>query len=78
MLLFYLFQTINDTAPEVREASFDALGTAMKVVSEKVMCALLGDIDALKMAKVSFSLAAHKLKIRVQNRVWLHYYSVKI
>ena len=45
VLLFHLLQTINDTAPEVREASFDALGTAMKVVSDKVMCALLGDID---------------------------------
>ena len=58
VLLFHLLQTINDTAPEVREASFDALGTAMKVVSEKVMCALLGDIDALKMAKVSLSLVS--------------------
>ncbi|XP_067937770.1 cytoskeleton-associated protein 5-like isoform X2 [Watersipora subatra] len=47
-----LSKTINDTSPEVREASFDALGTAMKVVGEKVMTALLGDVDPLKMTKI--------------------------
>ena len=49
---------ITDMSPEVREAAFEALGTAMKVISEKVMTALLGDVDPLKMTKVSMSLPA--------------------
>jgi len=36
----------------VREASFDALGTAMKVVSEKAMIPFLADVDSIKMTKV--------------------------
>ena len=45
-------QTINDTTPEVREASYRALGTAMKVVSEKHLTPFLADVDSLKMTKV--------------------------
>ena len=44
---------MNDTAPEVREASFDAIGTAMKVVTEKNIAPYLTDVDNLKMQKVS-------------------------
>ncbi|XP_064635641.1 cytoskeleton-associated protein 5-like isoform X2 [Lineus longissimus] len=47
-----LLKTINDTAPEVREASFIALGTAMKVVGEKPLGPFIADIDAIKMAKI--------------------------
>ena len=54
MIIYWLFcQTVNDTAPEVREASFDALGTAMKVVSEKNIAPFLTDVDNIKMQKVN-------------------------
>ena len=46
------FQTVNDTDPNVREASFEALGMAMKVVSEKHVMPFLSDVDAIKMQKV--------------------------
>jgi len=36
----------------VREASFEALGTAMKVVSEKAMGPFVADVDKIKMDKV--------------------------
>jgi len=39
----------------VREASFDALGTAMKVISEKAMMPFLADVDTIKMTKVCCS-----------------------
>ena len=48
-----LVQTIGDTAPDVREAAYRALGTAMKVVGEKHLQAYLADVDPIKMAKVS-------------------------
>lgn len=48
-----MFQTVNDTVLEVREASFEALGMAMKVVTEKNIMAYMADVDALKMARVS-------------------------
>ena len=51
--VYFCFQTINDTAPDVREASFDALGTAMKVVGEKPLAPFLADVDPLKLVKVS-------------------------
>ena len=43
---------MNDTSPEVRERSFEALGTAMKVVGEKAMTPFLSDIDNIKLGKV--------------------------
>jgi len=46
-------QTINDTDPTVREASFEALGIAMKVVSEKHVMPFLADVDPIKLQKVS-------------------------
>lgn len=49
---FFTTQTVNDTAAEVREASFMALGTAMKVVTEKNIMAYLADVDSIKMQKV--------------------------
>ncbi|XP_048241542.1 cytoskeleton-associated protein 5-like isoform X2 [Haliotis rufescens] len=47
-----LLKSINDTTPDVREASFQALGTAMRVVSEKNIAPFLNDVDTLKMQKI--------------------------
>ncbi|XP_022338484.2 cytoskeleton-associated protein 5-like [Crassostrea virginica] len=47
-----LMKTVLDTSPEVREASFLALGTAMKVVSEKHIMPFLVDVDNIKMQKI--------------------------
>ena len=38
----------------MREASFMALGTAMKVVTEKNVAVYLSDIESIKMQKVRF------------------------
>lgn len=46
---------MNDSAPEVRDAAFEALGTAMKVVGEKAVNPFLTDLDKLKLDKVSIS-----------------------
>ena len=51
-MFFSLLQTVDDAAGEVREASFEALGTAMKVVSEKAMGPFIADVDKIKMDKV--------------------------
>ena len=51
--MYVVKQTVNDTDPNVREASFEALGVAMKVVSEKHIMPFLADVDAIKMAKVT-------------------------
>lgn len=45
---------MNDSAPEVRDAAFEALGTAMKVVGEKAVNPFLADLDKLKLDKVRF------------------------
>ena len=55
-LLYIFLQTINDTTPDVREASYQALGTAMKVVGEKPLMPFLTDVDNIKMAKVRYIL----------------------
>ncbi|ESO04897.1 hypothetical protein HELRODRAFT_78594 [Helobdella robusta] len=47
-----LLKTANDTTLEVREASFEALGTAMKVVSEKAIMPFLTDVDPIKLTKI--------------------------
>lgn len=55
-------QQVNDSAPEVRDAAFEALGTAMKVVGEKAVNPFLTDIDKLKLDKVKmFSFASQHL-----------------
>ncbi|XP_043083579.1 cytoskeleton-associated protein 5 isoform X3 [Puntigrus tetrazona] len=43
---------VNDSAPEVRDAAFEALGTAMKVVGEKAVNPFLTDVDKLKLDKI--------------------------
>ena len=50
------FQLVNFNSPEVRENSYQALGTAMKVVGEKPMIPFISDIDNIKQGKVSISL----------------------
>lgn len=48
----FFSQQVNDSAPEVRDAAFEALGTAMKVVGEKAVNPFLADLDKLKLDKV--------------------------
>ncbi|KAH0514333.1 Cytoskeleton-associated protein 5 [Microtus ochrogaster] len=43
---------ISDSAPEVRDAAFEALGTALKVVGEKAVNPFLADVDKLKLDKI--------------------------
>jgi cytoskeleton-associated protein 5 len=45
--------SLNFTDPTVRDNSAEALGTAMKVVSEKQIMAFMTDLDNIKMTKVS-------------------------
>lgn len=47
-----LLKHINDSAPEVRDAAFEALGTALKVVGEKTVNPFLADVDKLKLDKI--------------------------
>ncbi|KAH7968652.1 hypothetical protein HPB52_010508 [Rhipicephalus sanguineus] len=51
-LVTSLLKTLNDSDPAVREGASMALGTAMKVVGERVITPFLGDLDNLKMEKV--------------------------
>lgn len=37
----------------MRDAAFEALGTALKVVGERIMNPFLADVDKLKLEKVS-------------------------
>lgn len=52
-ILFISLQHINDSAPEVRDAAFEALGTALKVAGEKAVNPFLTDVDKLKLDRVS-------------------------
>lgn len=45
-------QRMDDTAPQVREASFEAIGTLLKVVGDRPMNAYLDNVEKTKMAKV--------------------------
>ncbi|XP_034541415.1 cytoskeleton-associated protein 5 isoform X2 [Notolabrus celidotus] len=47
-----LIKQVNDSALEVRDAAFEALGTAMKVVGEKAVNPFLSDLDKLKLDKI--------------------------
>ncbi|XP_076879237.1 cytoskeleton-associated protein 5-A-like isoform X2 [Brachyhypopomus gauderio] len=47
-----LLKQVNDSAPEVRDAAFEALGTAMKVVGERAVNPFLADVDKLKVDKI--------------------------
>ncbi|XP_056382427.1 LOW QUALITY PROTEIN: cytoskeleton-associated protein 5 [Hyla sarda] len=47
-----LLKQINDSAPEVRDAAFEAMGTAQKVVGEKAVNPFLTDVDKLKLDRI--------------------------
>uniref|UniRef100_A0A8C5MTL3 Cytoskeleton associated protein 5 n=1 Tax=Leptobrachium leishanense TaxID=445787 RepID=A0A8C5MTL3_9ANUR len=47
-----LLKQINDSAPEVRDAAFEALGTALKVVGEKAVNPFLAEVDKLKLDRI--------------------------
>uniref|UniRef100_A0A8D2LMZ9 Cytoskeleton associated protein 5 n=1 Tax=Varanus komodoensis TaxID=61221 RepID=A0A8D2LMZ9_VARKO len=47
-----LLKHINDSAPEVRDAAFEALGTALKVAGEKAVNPFLADVDKLKLDRI--------------------------
>ncbi|KAM5316413.1 cytoskeleton-associated protein 5 isoform 1-T2 [Glossophaga mutica] len=47
-----LLKHISDSASEVRDAAFEALGTALKVVGEKAVNPFLVDVDKLKLDKI--------------------------
>lgn len=47
-----LLKQVNDSAPEVRDAAFEALGTAMKVLGERAINPFLVDLDKLKADKI--------------------------
>uniref|UniRef100_A0A4W4GDR1 TOG domain-containing protein n=1 Tax=Electrophorus electricus TaxID=8005 RepID=A0A4W4GDR1_ELEEL len=56
---------VNDSAPEVRDAAFEALGTAMKAVGERAVNPFLADLDKLKLEKVTQLPGSHAGPIRV-------------
>ncbi|XP_075694010.1 cytoskeleton-associated protein 5 isoform X2 [Rhinoderma darwinii] len=47
-----LLKHCNDSALEVRDAAFEALGTAQKVVGEKAVNPFLADVDKLKLDRI--------------------------
>ena len=47
------FQLTGDSVPEIRENSYNALGTAMKVVGEKHIMPFIADMDSIKQGKVT-------------------------
>ncbi|NXF89408.1 CKAP5 protein, partial [Eubucco bourcierii] len=47
-----LLKHISDSAPEVRDAGFEALGTALKVAGEKAVNPFLADVDKLKLDRI--------------------------
>ncbi|KAL2089066.1 hypothetical protein ACEWY4_015965 [Coilia grayii] len=47
-----LLKQANDGAPEVRDAAFEALGTAMKVLGERAVNPFLADVDKIKLNKI--------------------------
>ncbi|KAK0183474.1 hypothetical protein PV327_001512 [Microctonus hyperodae] len=60
-----LLKTLNESDLTVRDQSAEALGTAMKLVGEKVMMPFLTDLDSLKMGKIQES--AEKAVILVKS-----------
>ncbi|XP_062973560.1 cytoskeleton-associated protein 5 isoform X2 [Elgaria multicarinata webbii] len=62
-----LLKHINDSAPEVRDAAFEALGTALKVAGEKVVNTFLTDVDKLKLDRIKE--CAEKVELAVGGRI---------
>uniref|UniRef100_A0A8C7LY45 Cytoskeleton associated protein 5 n=1 Tax=Oncorhynchus mykiss TaxID=8022 RepID=A0A8C7LY45_ONCMY len=57
---------VNDSAPEVRDAAYEALGTAMKVVGEKAVNPFLADLDKLKLDKVRLGLLSDECQLGIR------------
>lgn len=55
MPCFWL-QHVNDSAAEVRDAAFEALGIALKVAGEKAVNPFLAEVDKLKLDRVSLTM----------------------
>ncbi|KAI1307658.1 Cytoskeleton-associated protein 5 [Halotydeus destructor] len=51
-LMISLTKTLSDMDGSVRDATAEAIGTAMKVNGEKLMLPFLSDVDPIKMAKI--------------------------
>ncbi|KAJ6667187.1 hypothetical protein lerEdw1_017165 [Lerista edwardsae] len=47
-----LLKHVNDSAPEVRDAAFEALGIALKVAGEKAVNPFLAEVDKLKLDRI--------------------------
>jgi cytoskeleton-associated protein 5 len=47
-----LLKNLNESDPQVRESSAEALGTMMKLIGEKNMAPYLAEVDPLKMEKI--------------------------
>ncbi|KZC12217.1 Cytoskeleton-associated protein 5 [Dufourea novaeangliae] len=62
-----LLKTLNEPDPIVRDASAEALGTAMKLVGEKAMTPFITDIDNLKMTKIKECADKAIIHIKVSN-----------
>lgn len=62
VLLTALIKTLSDMDGAVRDAAAEAIGTAMRVVGEKIMLPFLGDVDALKMTKIKESCEKAEVK----------------
>ncbi|XP_031837843.1 msps cytoskeleton-associated protein 5 isoform X2 [Nomia melanderi] len=62
-----LLKTLNESDPSVRDASAEALGTAMKLIGEKAMTPFITDIDNLKMSKIKECADKAVIHIKVQS-----------
>ncbi|KRF82972.1 protein mini spindles isoform X3 [Drosophila virilis] len=65
LLTTSLIKTLNESDPTVRDSSAEALGTLMKLMSEKALAALLVDVDPLKMSKIKEFHDKAEIKIKV-------------
>lgn len=60
-----LLKTLNEPDPGVRDASSEALGTAMKLVGEKNISPFLTEVDALKMEKIKENFEKAVITVKV-------------
>lgn len=69
----------SDSDPEVRDASYAALGAVMKAVGEKSCIVLLSDIaeDKVKMAKVRHQFSIF-LVYEVNNLLYFLHFLIKV
>ncbi|KAM8705778.1 hypothetical protein ACLKA7_010128 [Drosophila subpalustris] len=65
LLATTLVKTLNESDPTVRDSSAEALGTLMKLISEKALTPMLADVDPLKMSKIKECHDKAEIKIKV-------------